>query len=207
MQSRLTMLRAQPRPSLCSSSDCSAARMLRLRAFSTWSRKSRSSRNSRKRLRTSQLICMAPASCAAARSGGKAVRSPASSRAPETKRRRDTGIMARIFNGKVEAEIRELLSACNNGLAVLPAVVSGLSWASHFSGSRSAFAGLPQRTLALHRRHLLGQVGLRAGLGQPSALLPGLHHIHPELACAHDGDGKTERDHEIEDAEDEERGQ
>jgi len=31
--------------------------------------------------------------------------------------------MARIFNGKVEAEIRELLSACNIGLAVLPAVV------------------------------------------------------------------------------------
>jgi hypothetical protein len=51
------------------------------------------------------------------------VRSPASSRAPARKRRRDTGIMARVFNGKVEAEIRELLSACNIGLTVLPAAV------------------------------------------------------------------------------------
>jgi hypothetical protein len=31
--------------------------------------------------------------------------------------------MARIFNGKVEAEIRELLSACNIGLTVLLAGV------------------------------------------------------------------------------------
>jgi hypothetical protein len=31
--------------------------------------------------------------------------------------------MARVFNGKVEAEIRELLSACNIGLTVLPAAV------------------------------------------------------------------------------------
>ncbi|MGY3034820.1 hypothetical protein ACVIIV_003990 [Bradyrhizobium sp. USDA 4354] len=56
---------------------------------------------------------MVPASCAAARSG-KAVRMPASSTAPAERVRRNTVIMARVFNGKVEAEIREdCASACN----------------------------------------------------------------------------------------------
>ena len=41
----------------------------------------------------------------------------------------------------------------------------------------------------------------------PAAVLPRLHHVEPEFAGAHDGDGNGERDHEIENPEYQQRRQ
>src|SRR3954453_22156773 len=183
MQRRLTTLRAQPRPSLCSSSACSDARMLRPRALSAWSRKSRSSRNRRKRFRTSHEIRIgAPAATGAAtgilgnavwaadQCSGSALSTPASS-APRTIEHRKNRIMIR-FDVTVEAEIREPVESR--------------------TASRS-----PLNVPSFHRlRHRIRRGG--AGFVELAPFLPGSNHIQPEFTRPHDRNSGGERNDKVE---------